>query len=386
MKSNLVIFWLILVSLLVFACKKGGNISETSQAKGNLPVDSADYISVSTDQFATAGMELGGIQSYDYAEWITANGYLDVPADNRAKIGTFMGGYVETAGLMPGDHVQKGELLIVLENIEYLKLRQSFLEAKEQMEYLKSVYESQKLLAEEKISSQRNYLQAKSDYNCMLATYESLAKQLQLLNLDPLSVNAEHMVSKIELKSPIDGYITKANAVRGMFVNPSDILYEIINPGHMHIELKVFEKDVFKLQKGQSITFRIPETSGKSYKGEIIIIGKEIEGEDRTVTVHGHITGKPDTKLTPGMYIEAMISANPQRLDGLPVEAVVNQEGKTYVYIKDAERAGKYYFKKVPVRISQSNEDWLAVSDSSGALHRADNNILIKGAYYLSQD
>jgi len=38
------------------------------------------------------------------------------------------------------------------------------------------------------------------------------------------------------------------------------------------------------------------------------------------------------------MYIEAMISANPRRMKGLPVEAVVSQEGKTYVYIKDAER------------------------------------------------
>jgi cobalt-zinc-cadmium efflux system membrane fusion protein len=190
MKSNLTLFWIFAVSLVILSCNKNKNALETSDNAESIPADSLNYITVSKDQFAAAGMELGGIRTYEYAESVTASGYIDVPPDNRAKIGTFMGGYVKSANLLPGDHVRKGQILIILENIEYLKLQQSFLETKEQLEYLKSVYESQKTLADEKISSQTNYLQAKSDYNSMLAAYESISRQLQLLLIDPLTVKA----------------------------------------------------------------------------------------------------------------------------------------------------------------------------------------------------
>ncbi len=386
MKSNDTLFWIFAVSLVIVSCNKNKNVLESSDNAQSVTADSLNYITVSKDQFAAAGMELGGIRAYEYAEPVTASGYIDVPPENRAKIGTFMGGYVKSANLLPGDHVRKGQILIILENIEYLKLQQSFLETKEQLEYLKSVYESQKTLADEKISSQRNYLQAKSDYNSMLAAYESLSRQLQLLLIDPLTVKAETMVSTIKLTSPIEGYITKANAVKGMFVNPSDILYEIIDPGHLHIELKVFEKDLFRLRIGQPIVFRIPEASGATGRGEIILIGREIDGDERAVPVHGHIVGKPEVKLTPGMYIEAVIHANVRPAKGLPVDALVPEEGRNYVYIKDSESAGKYVFERIPVRIGKSNEEWFEVYDSSGVLLRAENNILIKGAYYLGQD
>lgn len=386
MKSNLTLFRIIAVSLVILSCNKNKNALESSENEESMPADSMNYITVSKDQFAAAGMELGGIQTYEYAESVTASGYIDVPPDNRAKIGTFMGGYVKSANLLPGDHVRKGQILITLENIEYLKLQQSFLETKEQLEYLKSVYESQKTLADEKISSQRNYMQAKSDYNSMLAAYESLSRQLQLLQIDPLTVKAETMVSIINLTSPIMGYITKANAVKGMFVNPSDILYEIIDPSHLHIELKVFEKDLFRLRIGQSVVFRIPEAAGVSCKGEIILIGREIDGDERTVPVHGHIVGKPEVKLTPGMYIEAVIHANVRPAEGLPVDALVPAEGRNFVYIKNSESDGKYIFERIPVRIGTSNEDWFEVHDSSGILHKADNNILIKGGFYLTQE
>jgi cobalt-zinc-cadmium efflux system membrane fusion protein len=277
-------------------------------------------------------MVLGGMKLYDYADLVTANGYLDVPPEKKGGIGTFMGGYVKSAELLPGDHVQKGQVLIILENIEYLKLQQSFLETKEHLAYLKSVYDIQKTLAEEKISAQRNFLQAKSDYNRMLVSYESLARQLRLLQIDPDSVKAESMVSSIRLVAPIEGFITEVHAVNGMFVNPPDFLCEIIDPTHLHIELKVFEKDLLKVRIGQKITFRIPEASKESFKGEIILIGKTVVGTERTIVVHAHIISAPLRNLTPGMYIEAQIHTDTRQLDGLPADALVTEGRALYIY------------------------------------------------------
>lgn len=381
--NQILLLWVLLACL---SCKNKENITESQPAPENDTGDTSTYFSVTRDQFAMAKMALGSLKLYDFAEQVTANGHLNVPPENRVRIGTFMGGYVKSAELMPGTRVQKGQVLIVLENIEYLKLQQSYLEAREQLDYLKSVFESQKTLAEEKISAQRNFLQAKSDYHSMLAACESLAKQLQLLQIDPGAVKAETMVSSINLVSPIGGYITEVNAIQGMFVNPSDVLCEIIDPAHLHIELKVFEKDILKIRNGQTIIFRLPEASRESYTGEVILVGKAVEGNERTIAVHGHITGKPMLNLTTGMYVESVINTDSRQVEGLPADALVTEEGKHYVFVRDSERDDQYTFEKIPVKIGKVNEEWFEVVDSTGTLHKYADQILIKGSYYLTTD
>lgn len=266
-----------LLMLMLPSCHKGKNASEAG-----VPADSAgisnNVVTISRDQFVQAGMQLGGLSNFNAAEIIISNGYIDVPTQNRSKISTFLGGYVTMADLLPGDRVHKGQVLARLENIEYLKLQQNFLEAREKLVYLKSIYEAQSTLTQENVSSRRNYQLAQSDYLTMQANYESLAKQLLLIHIDPNRVKAESMETSISLQAPFDGYITEINVVNGMFVNSSDVICEVINTDHMHLELKVFEKDVLKLKKGQAIEFRVPEASQTTYTGEIILIGKAVEG------------------------------------------------------------------------------------------------------------
>jgi cobalt-zinc-cadmium efflux system membrane fusion protein len=199
-------------------------------------------------------------------------------------------------------------------------------------------------------------------------------------------VKAESLVSSIRLVAPFEGFITEVHAVNGMFVNPPDFLCEIIDPTHLHIELKVFEKDLLKVRKGQKITFRIPEASKESFKGEIILIGKTVEGSERTIVVHGHITSAPLRNLTPGMYIEAQIHTDTRQMDGLPADALVAEEGKHFVFIRKTGQEDAYIFEKVSIKIGNIGEEWFEVMDSAGTIKRAGDNILVKGAYYLTHE
>jgi cobalt-zinc-cadmium efflux system membrane fusion protein len=339
-------------------------------------------ISLSKEQFEHGGMELGGITSFRYEVTVNANGTVDVPPQNRTKIGTFLGGYVKTSNLLPGDKVKKGQAIVTLENIEYLKLQQNFLEAKEKLAYLKSVYEAQVTLSEEKISSQRSHLQARSEYLSMQANYESLIKQLKLLHISPESIRPETMESSITLPAPFDGYITQMNVVPGMFVNPSDVICEIINPDHMHLELKVFEKDVLKLKPGQVVEFRIPGASSITYMAEIILIGRIVEGTDRTISVHAHINNDKLVSLTTGMYVEASIKTDERMLSGLPVDALVSEEGGTYIMQKINGAEDILSFEKVPVEVGLQTEQWFEVMNSD-SFTVGNKDILVKGGFNL---
>lgn len=368
---------------LLISCNNGKDSPVQSPDTESETENGNAVISLSKEQFDHGGMELGGITSFRYEETVNANGTIDVPPQNRTKIGTFLGGYVKTSNLLPGDKVNKGQAIVTLENIEYLKLQQNFLEAREKLAYLKSVYEAQVTLAEEKISSQRSHLQARSEYLSMQANYESLTKQLKLLHLAPESISPETMEPSITLPAPFDGYITQMNVVPGMFVNPSDVICEIINPDHMHLELKVFEKDLLKLKPGQTVEFRIPGASSTTYTAEIILIGRIVEGTDRTISVHAHIINDKLVSLTTGMYVEARIKTAERMLSGLPVDALLSEEGGTYVMQKITGPDDKLSFEKIPVEVGLQTEQWFEVINSD-SFTAGNKDILVKGGFNLA--
>jgi len=373
--------WFILM-LLYISCHKGNTSTQTDVSADSTGMSSNSLITVTRDQFVQAGMQLGELGNFNAAEIIISNGYIDVPSQNRSRISTYLGGYVTLADLLPGDHVHRGQELASLENIEYLKLQQSFLEAREKLVYLKSVYEAQSTLNQENVSSRRNFLEAQSDYLTMQANYESLAKQLQLIHIDPDHVEADNLKTSISLKAPFNGYITQINVVNGMYVNPSDVICEVVNTDHMHLEMKVFERDLLKLRKGQAIEFRVPEASKNSYAGEIILIGKSVEGNERTISVHAHILNEGSLNLIPGMYVEARIKTQERMLSGLPSEALLKGEGMDYVLVKKTENDNQIIFQKVSVDVGEKHEDWFEVRNSA-ILAQAGQQILVKGVFNL---
>ena len=67
------------------------------------------------------------------------------------------------------------------------------------------------------------------------------------MNISPSSVLQGSIVSQANIYSPIDGYVTQIYINTGSYVSPSDKIMEIINTDHIHLELKVFEKDLLQI-------------------------------------------------------------------------------------------------------------------------------------------
>lgn len=373
----------IVVMALFLGCHKGDNTARTDQSPSNddISIDPV-MVTVTRGQFMQEGMQLGGLSNFNTADIITSNGYVDVPVENRSRISSVLGGFVTITDLLPGDRVQKGQVLARLENIEYLKLQQNFLEAREKLVYLKASFEAQSALAQENISSRKNFLHAQAEYLTMQANYESLAKQLKMIKIDPLQLRSDQMESSVSLLAPFDGHITQIYVVNGTFVNPTDVICEVISTKHLHLELKVFEKDVLKLRIGQTIEFRIPEASRDTFGGKVVTIGKEVEGNERTISVHAHIHGERTVNLLPGMYVEARIRTSERSVRGLPSEALLTKDDKNYVLVMKNESADSIFFRKVLVDVGEKHDSWFEIRNPD-ALEQTGQNILIRGGFNL---
>src|SRR5699024_6001918 len=159
----------------------------------------------------------------------------------------------------------------------------------------------------------------------------SLKKNLEMLNINPTSVLAGNIVSQVNIYSPIDGYVTQVLVNTGSYVSPADKIMEIVNTDHLHLELKVFEKDLLQLKKGQEILFRVPEASKEYFAGDVHLIGTTIDPKSRTAKVHGHIENEEEVHFSVGMFVEADIITSTSTQYALPDDAVVEMDGVNYV-------------------------------------------------------
>lgn len=345
-------------------------------------VSTPDIYNISTVLFKEYNMQLGmsGVEQVD--EIITAAGYIEVPNENKAELRSYIGGYLQSSPLLPGDYVKKGQFLVSLNNLEYIQLQREYLQAKEELTYLETVYERNKLLAEENITSIKNRQLAESEYNSALANVESLKKKLELININVNQLQATNISSSINLYAPMSGYITMVNVVNGQFAEPTDVIFEIINTDHLHIALKVYEKDILKIKKGQKIKFRVPEACMETFNGEVFLVGKTIDNSDRTVTVHCHIADDSKLPVVVGMYTEAEIYVTSKETFCVPVTAIIREDRQYFVFVNTSANSEEYVFEKAQVEVGQINESCAEIIGSSKQKIEG-KQILVDGAFNL---
>lgn len=369
--------YITLFSLILIACGKS--------EKNNNPIfeesSNTNEIIISQAQFESEHMQIGKLEEQFFNETVKTTGMIDVPPHNKASVTTFMGGYITKTPLLVGDKIKKGQILVTLENPEFVELQQQYLEIAEQLNYLKSEFDRQKTLYDENITSQKNFLKAESAYKSSLAYYNGLRKKLVMLNINPASVEKAQITSTVNLYSPIDGHIAKVNISNGMYVSPSDVIMEIVDTNHIHLELLVFEKDILKVKKGQKIQFKIPEASNDIFEAEVHLVGTTIDENSRIVKVHGHLDDESKVNLIIGMFVEANIMIDTKINLALPKEAVIEMDDHYFAFVLKKKENGLFHFEKTKLDVGMQTETYVTVLNNNDLQNK---DVLTKGAFMLN--
>ena len=379
LKSIILVFVLILIS----SC---GNSEGNSKEKGSNEAESDSTannsgIKVTRAQFEGSAMRLGSMDMKVFPVVVNATGTIDVPPENKAMISSYVAGYVKQTPLLIGDKVQKGQFLVSLENPDFVQMQQDYLDAMEQMKYLKSEYERQKTLIAEKITSEKNYLRAESEYKRNLAMYEGLRKKLEMLNISPKAVENGEIATIIRLYAPISGSITEMMINKGMYISAADVLMQIIDPEHLHVELNVFEKDVMQIKEGQDIQFTLPEVKTDTLQGEVHLVGTSVDEIKRTVKVHGHFKDEENKHLATGMFVNAQIVTSEKEAKALPNQSIVSLDDKNYVLQLIKKNDSVYFFNRREVMPSDTYNGFTIIQND--AEFKNGDQFLIKGAFSL---
>jgi cobalt-zinc-cadmium efflux system membrane fusion protein len=345
--------------------------SESEQAKQTPTIENTT--SLTDAQIKNAGIQTGKIEQKEISSTLQLNGKIDVPPQNLVSISVPMGGYLKSTKLLEGMFVSKGQVLCVVEDQQYIQLQEDYLLAKAKIGYAKAEFERQKELNQSKASSDKVYQQAQSEYNSLSVMIQSYGEKLKFAGINPNSVTPKTISKSINIYSPISGYVSKVNVNIGKYVNPSDVLFEIVNPSDVHLALTVFEKDINKLAIGQSLLAYTNTNPEKKYPCKIILIGKDFT-ENRSTEIRCHFTNY-NKALLPGMYMNAAIELKSQQSNVLPSEAIVNFENKNYVFV--TKRNNQFEMKEVTTGNSENGYTEIISNELKGTV------IVIKGAYSI---
>ncbi|GEL11525.1 membrane fusion protein, cobalt-zinc-cadmium efflux system [Flavobacterium glycines] len=324
-------------------------------------------------QIKNAGIQTGKIEQKEISATLKLNGKIDVPPQNLVSISVPMGGYLKSTKLLEGMHVTKGQVLCIVEDQQYIQLQEDYLLAKAKIGYAKAEFERQKELNQSKASSDKVYQQAQAEYNSLAVMVQSYGEKLKFAGINPNNISAKNISKSINVYSPISGYISKVNVNTGKYVNPSDILFEIVNPADIHLALTVFEKDIDKLAIGQSLLAYTNTDPEKKHPCKIILIGKDFT-ENRSTEIHCYFTNY-DKTLLPGMYMNAEVEVKNQQSNVLPSDAIVTYENKNYIFVAKSDK--EFEMKKVTTGNTENGFTEILSNDLNEA------TIVTKGAYSL---
>ena len=359
--------------LFVIAIIAGCRESEPEEAKTET-ITNENVVILTDAQIKNAGIQTAPLQSRSVSSVLKVNGKIDVPPQNMVSISVPMGGYLKSSKLLPGMQVRKGQVIALVEDQQYIQLQQDYLTAKAQYAFNESEYNRQKELNQSKATSDKMFEQTKATYQSQRVLMRSLEEKLKLIGLDPGRIDAGSISRSINVYSPINGFVSAVKVNIGKYVNPADVLFELVDPSDIHLALDVFEKDLDKIFIGQKIIAYTNNQPEKKYHCQVILINRNLSNE-RSAVVHCHFD-EYDKNLVPGMFMNGEIEVKRSDATALPDDAIVRYENKQFAFVANNSRE----FEMVEVKTGNAEDGFTEImtDDATGK-----KTFVVKGAYNL---
>jgi len=274
------------------------------------------------------------VQYCNISDELSLTGEVSFNENNVVKVFPRSSGQVLESHVSLGDKVSKGQVLAVIRSADvagnYSDLSSANADvtiAKRQMENAESLYKNG-------ISSEREYIEAKQNYEKTLAAKNKIESVININGGGRTSAAGQYT-----LVAPIDGYIVEKKIATGAFIRPDmgDNLFTISNLKDVWVYANVYEADIAKVHEGYSATVIPMAYPDKMYEAKIDKVSQVLDPQSKSMRVRVTLENR-DMLLKPDMFAKVIV-ANKEGTQAtcIPSAAVVSQDGKNYVVIYNSK-------------------------------------------------
>lgn len=251
-----------------------------------------------------------------------------VRADKSSELYT-MGGRVRRILVSEGDHVREGQLLIDLDNDAIARQLDA---AEAGAKLAKDVFEKQGKLWEQKIGSEMQYLQAKSQNDQAQAQVAALREQVRLSNVT----------------APFSGVVDDIMVSVGDMTSPMAPVARVVDPTGATLEADVPESYLQRVKNGDPVLVVFPSTND-SLRATLANVSRYINPANRTFKVSVRVPAGSNAvrpNLLSVVHVRDLVQDSALVVPGRTIQEDVN--GKNYVFALE-DKGGKRKTKKVMV-------------------------------------
>ena len=317
--------------------KEAGHREEKSGTKNDGKHEEAHSVAMPVEVQRKNGVTIAVVKKERLGGAISATGKLEANADRIAHVSPRISGKIVAVEASLGESIASGQVMAVLDSVELGEALNRYHQSKTRLALVKNNMERIKTLVEKKIAARKDILQAETDYQTTLTELHTDEERLLLYGLAPADLEGvNHKKPLLPVRSPIAGVVTEKHAIVGELADPSKSLYTVADLSTVWVLVDINEKDLAKVQRGQSAVIMVGAYPGSKFRGRITYIADLVDETTRTVKARVEVQN-PGRKLKPEMFatVELTLTADGPPVLAVPAEAVQELEGKKVLFVTD---------------------------------------------------
>lgn len=289
---------------------------------------------------------------------IQTTGQIGFNENRVAHVSPLVEGRVHSVAGRLGQMVKANEAVAEINSMELGRGKAAYLRAKAIRDVALATYEREKSLAESKISSESEMLDARSQYLQARADFNTAKQALRLFGLGRRSVEEtsdNDSKALFRVRAPIAGKIVEKHITLGELVTPATKLFTVADLTSVWIWIDIHERDIGQVHL-EDVAYVTPDSyPGQEFQGRLTYIMDTVDVDTRTVRARIELAN-PEGLLRPGMFVRVRLSdphGEDPRAEALatlviPSEALLREgDGDSIVFVKANEN--HYERRKVNV-------------------------------------
>ena len=354
-------------------------------------------IEVTVDAQKNAGITVSAATEERIAQFVKTTGVISPDEARVAHIVPLSQGVVEDVFVQLGDRIQKGQPLLVYDNIElgeavgeYQNLRAGLDKALAQEQVAKRSVDRANSLIEVQAISPREFEVRKAEYEQAKAEVASRRAELaraeeklhrfgltdqDLTRLDTSEHGTHRTASHNTVRAPLSGVVTKYEVSKGEVVGRDKELFTIVDTSSVWALADVYEKDIQFVARGGECVVTVASYAKEVFKGKITYLSDALDPASRTAKLRC-VLPNTDGRLKLEMFTTVSVPTKETRT-GVTVPGGALQEinGQKVVFVQLQPNK----FEKRVVQVGEQNEQ--RAEALSGV--RVGEKVVANGSFYL---
>jgi multidrug efflux system membrane fusion protein len=268
-------------------------------------------------------------------------------AIEHVQIRSRVGGFITEVNFKPGSEIKKGDVLFVIDprpyqaELDRAEAAASSARAKADLAKLE-LTRSEHLLSEKAIAQRE---------------YDEAASSLKELDANARAAQASFESAKLNLgytqvRSPIDGRVSKAEITIGNLIDPSAILTSVVSNDRIYASFDGDEDTYLRVgaqsHNGQPVTVKIglANESGFPHEGKLEFVDNQLDPQTGSVRMRATFTNA-DNALVPGLFARVQLdggNGGKELTKALLINdrAVGTDQNYKFVFVVDADSKAEY--------------------------------------------